>query len=213
MRNLLLSNILCLLFISCNYGHYKRLKPYVPAANTKPAELRSVFRDSFNSFLFKTSISLYTKDFSGLLLNRQTAPDDYRIVFTTELGMKLFDLEFKDTAFIVHYCIEQFNKPYILNTLKKDISTLLMNDVQSKTPEFLTDQKNNYTVAHIKKEDGSNYYFMENGSNRLIRIEHAAKRKKKTEFLLDNYTGGFPHHILIKHHDIRLTIDLNLLKR
>lgn len=213
MRNLLLSSFVFFVGIGCNYGHYKRLKPLDSVPNEKPPVLNPVFKDSFNSFLFRTNIRLYTKDFSGLLITKQVEPGDYRVIFTTELGMKLFDFEFRDTSFTLHYCASQFNRPIILSTIKKDIEILLMNDIHGKTTKLLSDKKNMYTIYKIKSADNYNYFYSENTTKNLVRIEHSGKNRKKIIYSLDNYQGNFPNHILIKHSDIRLKIELNLLKR
>jgi hypothetical protein len=211
MRNLLLSSCLICIFAGCHYGHYKRLKPYASVHATSPAALTPIFKDSFQSFLFKTNMSLYSRDFSGLLITKQIEPKDYRVVFTTELGMKLFDFEFKDTAFTLHYCTSQFNRPIILKTIRKDIEILLMNDLNKI--EVLADKQDLYTVYRTNIDKNYNYYFVENASKNLVKIEHAVKKKKKIVYTLDNYLDNFPNHILIRHTDIKLKIELNLLKK
>src|SRR5438046_2260364 len=135
MKNLLLSNFVAFLLVGCTFGHYGKLKHFSAEA-TAP---KSIFGNNFNSFLFKTNLTVYGKDFSGLLVTKQMAPKDYRVIFTTELGMKLFDFEFKDTAFTLHYCVPQFNRPKLLKTIQQDIEILLMNEVESKKFETLTD--------------------------------------------------------------------------
>lgn len=210
MKNLLLSSFIAILFSACHFGHYKQLNK-VDSAN--PAHPKSIFGDNFNSFLFKTNIAVYGKYYSGLLVTKQMSPQDYRVIFTTELGMKLFDFEFKDTAFTLHYCVPQFNKPKLLKVIQKDIETLLMNDVNSKTIEYFSDSKMLYSIHKTKNGKMDNYYFTEKSTSYLIKIEHAKKRRKKTTFTLSNYQNDFPGNILIQHHDIKLKIELNLLKK
>lgn len=199
--------------MGCTFGHYGRLKKLPPEPPAWPANPSSIFGDNFNSFLFKTNITVYGKDFSGLLVTKQMAPEDYRVIFTTELGMKLFDFEFKDTAFTLHYCVPQFNKPKLLKTIQHDIEILLMNDVKGKIFEHFCDSKNTLAVSKLKTEGMYNYYFVENSSKHLVKIEHSKKRIKKTIFTLNKYENEFPTNILIKHCDIKLKIELNLLKK
>ncbi len=212
MKNLLLSSFIAILFSACHFGHYGRLKEinecYYLATNLKP-----LFGDNFNSFLFKTNITVYGKDYSGLLVTKQMSPKDYRVIFTTELGMKLFDFEFKDTAFTLHYCVPQFNKPKLLKVIQKDIETLLMNDLDKKTFLKFNDSKMFYSIHKTKIGKLEYYYFTENTTEHLVKIEHAKKRRKKTTFTLSNYQNDFPGNILIQHHDIKLKIELNLLKK
>ncbi len=212
MKNLLLSSFIALLLTGCTYGHYGRLEQ-VKNSTFKATPLKPLFGDNFNSFLFKTNISVYNKDFSGLLVTKQLSPQDYRVIFTTELGMKLFDFEFKDTAFTLHYCVPQFNKPKLLKVIQHDIETLLMSNLTTKKEVEYADKKGLYNVQKVELDKGQNYYFTEKSSQHLVKIEHAKKRIKKTTFTLSNYQTNFPGNILIKHHDIKLKIELNLLKK
>lgn len=210
MRNLLLSSFLAVFITACSLGHYKRL---TPITTSEAPTLRSIFGDHFNSFLFKTNIRIYGKDFSGLLVTKQLKPDDYRVIFTTELGMKLFDFEFTDSAFTVQYCVPQFNRPALLKTIQQDISILLMSKINSRPLQQYTDRENKYTVYKQTDEKFGNYYFWDKNKNQLAKIEHAKGFRKKTTFTLDNYLDDIPGMIQIQHHDIKLKIELALLKK
>ncbi len=209
MKNLLLSNLIAIIFVGCTLGHYGRLE----VSDVKIDAPKPIFGDNFNSFLFKTNIHVYGKDVSGLLVTKQLQPKDYRVIFTTELGMKLFDFEFKDTAFTLHYCVPQFNRPLLLKTIQHDIELLLMDNLAGKAITDLSDKKGLYDIQRIQFGDHYNYYFTEKASGHIVKIEHSKKRIKKTVFTLNDYKNDFPGNIIIKHCDIKLKIELNLLKR
>lgn len=210
MKNLLLSSFLVCTIYSCTLGHYKKL---IPVASTEALPLKPIFGDHFNSFLFKTNLTVYGKRFSGLLVTKQLQPADYRVIFTTELGMKLFDFEFTDTAFTLHYCVPQFNRPALLKTIQQDLEILLMTKRSSQTITYLKDEGGNYTIGKTGKEKFCNYYFREQNSLHLLKIEHAKGQVKKTTFVLEKYTDDIPERIVIQHHDIKLKIELALLKK
>lgn len=209
MKNLLLNSFFILLFCACKFGHYGKLKEISPNSGIPP---ESIFGDNFNSFLFKTNISIYGKNFSGLLVTKQMQPNDFRVIFTTELGMKLFDFEFKDTAFTLHYCVPQFNRPKLLKTIQNDIEVLLMNDLLKKKVVDFIDKKKLFKIKKIKFEKFDHYYFFDKNEN-LVKIEKAKKRRKKITFALNNYSNDFPGNIIIQHHDLKLKIELNQLKK
>jgi len=209
MRNLLLSSFILLILTGCKFGHYGRLKETI---DTK-ASFKPVFGDNFNSFLFKTNIRVYGKDFSGLLVTKQLQPKEYRVIFTTELGMKIFDFEFKDSSFTLHYCVPQFNKPKLLKVIQQDIETLLMNDLEGKPLANYTDSKDIYNVSRIQFGNYYNYYFSEKMTQNLVQIDHSKKRRIKTIFTLNDYKESFPTNIIIQHYNIKLKIELNLLKK
>lgn len=210
MKNLLLSSFIALFVFGCKSGHYGKLQKLTIEPATAPTP---IFRDNFNSFLFKTNITVYGKDFSGLLVTKQMSAGDYRVIFTTELGMKLFDFEFKDSAFTLHYCVPQFNQPKLLKTIQKDIEILLMNDLAGKTFDIYRDPSDKYLVHKLKRDKMYDYYFTEKTTRHLVKIEHSKKRTKKIIFTLNNYVDDFPNYILIRHYNIKLKIELNLLKK
>ncbi len=210
MKNLLLSSFF-LLLIGCTPGHYGLLEK---AKSPLPLPT-SIFGDNFNSFLFKTNISIYGKEVSGLLVTKQIeSHDDYRVIFTTELGMKLFDFEFKDTLFTLHYCVPQFNRPALLKTIQMDMEILLMTTINngSKSADLM-DKKGEYDIKRIEFHKMYNYYFREKTFGHIVKIEHSKKRTKKVEFLLTDYQDNFPAKINIRHFDIKLKIELIFLKR
>ncbi len=214
MKNLLLSSVVLLLFTSgCTLGHYGRLKK-APTSSTIP---KSIFGDNFNSFLFKANITLYKKEISGLLVAKQMGPHDYRIIFTTELGMKLFDFEFKDSTFTVHYSVPQFALPALLQTIQQDIEILLMNNINGKKMESLYYcDEGGIRCLDIQKEKLEkmyNYYFTDRTTQQIVKIEHSKKRTKKVLFSLNDYKDHFPINIIIQHFNIKLKIELNLLKK
>lgn len=212
MKNLVLSSFIIFLLAGCTFGHYGQLLER-KNSTYKTSLPKPIFGHHFNSFLFKTNITVYGKDYSGLLVTKQMSPLDYRVIFTTELGMKLFDFEFKDAVFTLHYCVPQFNKPTLLKIIQLDIETLLMNDLSSKEAIDFADKKGLYAIKRIKYDKRYNYYFTEKASQNLVKIEHAKKRIKKATFTLSDHQNGFPGKIIIRHHDIRLKIELNLLKK
>ncbi|HET6225611.1 MAG TPA: hypothetical protein VFF27_04975 [Bacteroidia bacterium] len=209
MKNLLLSSFLAFFLSACSFGHYKRLSP----ATADSTSLHSIFGDHFNSFLFKTNIHIYGRDFSGLLVTKQLKPSDYRVIFTTELGMKLFDFEFTDSAFTVQYCVPQFNRPALLKTIQQDIEIILMTRLKNQPLQAFTDKQNEHLVVRQAVGKFSNYYFTDKKNKQLVKIEHAKGQLKKTTFDLSNYSEDIPGLIQIQHHDLKLKIELALLKK
>lgn len=210
MRNLLLSSIILFALSGCKFGHYGGLKE---TAKENATSFKPIFGENFSSFLYKTNIRVYGKEFSGLLITKQIQPKDYRVIFTTELGMKLFDFEFKDTSFTLHYCVSQFNRPVLLKTIQQDIEILLMNDLERKPATYHTDKKDLYDIQKVGFNNRFNYYYHEKASQHIVRIEHSKKRTIKTIFTLNDYKADLPGNIVIKHYNIKLRIELNLLKK
>ena len=213
MKNLLLSSIFLLLLGACHPGHYGRLNKTPVDSLDYLKRPKPIFGDNFNSFLFKTNIRVYGHDFSGLLITKQVSPKDYRAIFTTELGMKLFDFEFHDTTFTLHYCVPQFNRPKLLQVIRKDIELLLMNNIEYTVYDHYYSDPRTSVVFRSAEGNRFNYYFFEDQTANLVEIEQSSKRAKKVIFTLSEHKDGFPGHILIQHYDMKLKIELNLLKK
>ncbi|HSH65566.1 MAG TPA: hypothetical protein VLB84_07170 [Bacteroidia bacterium] len=210
MKSLLLSSILAIVICSCSKVHYQKATPLFSSAEIPV--LKPIFGDHFNSFLFKTNLTAYGKDFSGLLLLKQMQPDDYRVIFTTELGMKLVDFEFTDTAFTLHYCVPYFNRPALLKILQQDIHILLMNTIGSKKTELFTNKQHQQVIKQWDTPPFFNFYSL-NQYQQIVAIEHTKKQIKKTTFVLGNYNDDIPGNITIQHHTVKLRIELALLKK
>ena len=92
--------------------------------NLKADELNSFFDAKKGTYLFKTKIWLYDNYFTGLMVIKQNEKGNYRTVFMNEMGIKFFDFEFlenptkKEDDFIVHYCLEAFDKKVFISNIE-----------------------------------------------------------------------------------------------
>jgi hypothetical protein len=199
MKNLLLSNFLLLLLSACNFSNYRSLKKVENVA----VAIKPIFSDTGKTYLFNTSIDFLTKHYSGLLLVKPLSDKagHYRVVFSTELGMKFFDFEYRDTSFEVHSCFKAINKPGLINTLRNDIGLLLMTDVSSRKAELLSKQKKEKLIYIYKYNNGKlhNYYFTDKKTSQLEKIESSSKVFKKTIALFTDYQLQVPYKIAIRH--------------
>lgn len=88
------SIIVCLLISGCASNRFSELKDGKAVTITSDL-LLPLFKNSSPSPLYKAEITLYRKKFGGLLLVKNMPDSSYRIVFTTETGIKLLDFELK----------------------------------------------------------------------------------------------------------------------
>ncbi|RKN06210.1 hypothetical protein D7035_21060, partial [Aquimarina sp. AD1] len=90
MRYLLIS-ILCISVFSCKVATVE---------NFTESEVKSgdqVVNPYFSSetidYVYKSDISVYGNEFSGILILKKIAPQKHRIVFTSQFGSTFFDIE------------------------------------------------------------------------------------------------------------------------
>lgn len=88
-----------------------------------------------------------------------------------------------------------------------------MNELKNEQAVVLSDPASKQTVFKYEKGKIQSYYFVEPQTQELQQIEQAKKRVKKTIFTLSAYEDHFPKNILIHHFDVKLNIQLQLLKR
>jgi len=79
------------------------------------------------SLLYKSSISMGKRHFSGLfLIKQQEADSSIRVLFLSEVGLNLLDLEFRNGQCRVVSVKDFLNKASLIRTLEKDFQTLLL---------------------------------------------------------------------------------------
>ena len=170
------------------------------------------FTDDSTSYLYKTSAHIYGHYLSGLLLIRHFSNDNYRIVFTNELGVKFFDLEFSNNEFIVHFAMKKLDKKPVMKVLENDFRLLLAVGLSNigidrtetaalTTLEFISGREN---IQYLLKREPIS----------LLSCESFKKRNaKKASIQYQSLNVGPPDTIKIVHHTIRLDIELNYIKR
>lgn len=88
-----------------------------------------------------------------------------------------------------------------------------MNDIVSDKIKIFDDKKDGYKVYKLKEKNQSNYYYIDNKTCNLVRIENSSGIFRKVIIELDDYTDGFPDKINITHLNIKLNIKLKLIER
>lgn len=121
--------------------------------------------------------------FSGLLVVRQTAPGEIRLLGATHFGLSLFDFQIDHQTFTVNNCIEPLNKKKLLRLLEKDFKNIFIGG----------------NAVRIKKKSCT---FEERTSGSGF---------GKTTYYLSTVTNNSPQQVLIKHKWIGLHIQLDLL--
>ena len=214
MSNRFLLSLVLLLFIfsTCTETKYSRFT-LTDSKRIDSTDLPSLFKSAEKAPLYKAAVNLYGKKFGGLLLIKNMADSSYRIVFTTETGIKLFDFEIKGEKFTVHYCIEKFNRDAVLNTIASDIKLLLLENRKNQTAQLLSRSEEPSKIYRFTSEKTQDYYFTNSENKQLKELRQVMGKKTKVVIALQYGAGIVPNNIHIAHKNIRLKIDLNLLER
>jgi hypothetical protein len=135
----------------------------------------------------------------------------YRVLFMTEIGIKIFDMEFLNNGdFKLHYCLDAVNRKSVLETLKNDIG-LIFNPIPDESRiKIMKDRRTGNPVIKSWEKQGVKYYFVEehHGVNRIKQKEGWIKRSNMTIYSNDSSTID---SIRIIHSPVKLNIYLSTL--
>jgi hypothetical protein len=201
--NLFLSSLLALILISCSpaTGH-----KFSKTVTVSKADVQSIINKD-NSLLYKAKIDLYNNHFSGLIILKQIEPSISHLTFVTEIGMKMFDFEIRDTSFKLVYVFEPLNNPRVIKLLESDMKLILLQHLYHKQATMFV--KKDETIYKVK--DGFRYYYVLNTNSKSVKkIIKKGKlfAKVKVTYLYNESSNA--SRIQLKHKGlIRLKIELN----
>jgi hypothetical protein len=135
----------------------------------------------------------------------------YRTVFITEVGMSIFDFEFNYGNFTDHSSLDLIKKPYILNTLKKDLMLILMEDGHSLGAMQYEDSETGGKVYRMDSGDEYNYFFIDK-NGRLLKIENSSGCFKKIKIKYAYNKNNTIRKIQVKHYNADLNMEFNTLE-
>lgn len=119
---------------------------------------KPLLQGKYSTALYKTKIDIGNKHFSGLFYFKIQTDTSYRIVFLSEFGLNLLDLEYKNHEFTVKNCKEFLNKKIIINMLQKDLR-LLIDIPQNYKNKVYKNTKNKTVLIKFNKFFKKYLYF------------------------------------------------------
>jgi hypothetical protein len=169
----------------------------------------SWFQADTGHYLFNTKIDLMKNHFSGLMVVKPVGKDNFRVVFLTQVGLKVFDMEFfpdKDSK--VHYIMDAMNKKALIKTLTNDLSLVLMNGFSGKEPIVLYEKDSSDLIYRYINGSRKCYYYVESSFVNPYRVKQTAGITNKVKADLYGTAAKGIDSIKISHYNIRLSISL-----
>jgi hypothetical protein len=183
-------------------------KNYTPKKLDKTSYEVPYFSDSKTDYVYKTNITVYGNELSGIFIAKKINDTTHRIVFTTEFGNKLFDFEISETTFKVNSIVSELDRKILINTLKEDFRLLLKKEYLIQE-QFENDFFNIYKSADKNRD---NYLFLTKKDQKLEKVMHSSQTKEKFSVLFSSENNIFAEKIQIIHQNIKLKIELNYFK-
>jgi len=199
-----------ILFFSACTTTYKNL----PKTEYPEKDIRVIpfsLPQSEKTIIYKADITFYKNNFGGLLVIKKIEDKNYRIVLTTQFGLKIFDFELNHSKLNVVFCIDQLNKKMIIKTFEEDFNLLLL----QQNFDYLFVINNTELKQKIWQLNSGkiNTFYIQN--NESASIDIISKRKRNSEKIsvgLRSYKNDLPGEIKLEHHNIKLKINLKLLQ-
>jgi phosphoribosylformylglycinamidine (FGAM) synthase PurS component len=201
---LLINCLLAFLLVSCG----SVTKNYTPKKLDKTSYQVPYFTDSKTDYVYKTNITVYGHEMSGIFIAKKINDTTHRVVFTTEFGNKLLDFEISEKTFKVNSIVSELDRKILINTLTEDFRLLLKSDY------LIQEQFENESDNIYKSEDGNrdNYLFISKNGLKFEKVVNASKTKEKITLLFSSENNIFAEKIQIIHQNIKLKIELNYFK-
>ena len=211
MKSFLKTALFCISFLfilnSCSirqHSGYKKTAAFKTQENDFIAH-------HFQKLLFNTQIEAFGKNISGLLFIKLIDKDNYRFVFLTQLGMKIFDAEINNGSFTIHYLISYLDKKSVRKLLENDLKLLVQTPTLSGSKKYFS-HKNNSSLMLKEKKSGQ-YYYYQYQNKQIVLKEISGGIFRGTQAKYTYKDGGLPQRISIKHSGINLEWELRPIKK
>ena len=200
---LLLSSILLALLVSC--ASYPKKNGLSEVELNQRVITNSYFSDAAKDYIYKANIEAFDNSFGGIFIVKKLGKDNHRIVFTTEMGNKIFDFTFQGDDFKVNHIIKKMDRKILINILKNDFRVLIKESL-SVEKTF----KKGLNSIYKTNLDTKNYYHF-SSKEHLNKIVRVSRDKEKVEFTFSEISDNIAKKIEIAHKNFNLTIHLKAI--
>jgi len=168
----------------------------------------SWFGSDSGHFLLNTRIDLIEKHLTGMMIIKPFGGDAYRVVFITEVGLKIFDMEFIPGEKVkLHYVMDVINRNAFIKTLAHDMRLLLMTLPEGKKT-VLHDRDTGDPVIKFRDHGRRNYYHFPAGTGRASEaIQTGCMLKKARVEFYGSPVSGIDS-VKITHYNINLRMQM-----
>lgn len=176
-----------------------------------PSVPKVVLGKPYSTILFKAKIEVYDRYYSGLFFFKKTSTDTTRVVFLSEFGLNLLDLEYRSNVFQVRNVQEFLNEDRIIETLKRDLKVLLQELEPVSSPALWHHQETTGNAVEVQTSEADYIYFYD-AEKRLVRVYEHRGVFSGLNLYIDGWQKKFPRSLIFSHDWIKLRIQLDQLK-
>ncbi|MBN2275256.1 MAG: hypothetical protein JXR41_12275 [Bacteroidales bacterium] len=212
MKNLVLSS-LCLLLLGGCAASLLNNTQRLPEAALTTVEITPWFQGEDNPVLYKANVDFYRNHFSGLMVIKPVSDESHRVLFITELGIKIFDLElFRNGDYNLHYCLDALNKKSVVRTLKNDLALMIYHRPdKDKNMKAYVNPLNDRIIFRQRTGLGARYYFKRADRTNADTIIQTSCTGKKVNLQFYGMTDNLIDSVMISHYKLKLDIHITAL--
>lgn len=175
--------MLTLLLNSCTFG---LLEGYRKTEKDSVTPV-SWFRTDSDHLLMNTTIDVMKNHFSGLMVIKPLMNGGYRVVFLTEVGLKIFDMEFATGEPVkVYHMMDALDRKILTRMLSDDLGLMLLQPPDGEKPVVYnsTSAEKMVRYKHKCKRD---FYEISALTGRPVQAFRVSGTSKKA--VIDYYSG------------------------
>jgi hypothetical protein len=193
---------------SCSFSLFNGYRQGIGSRNDEIAPLSWFCSDS-GHFLLNTRVDLMERHFTGLVIIKPLGRDAYRVVFITEVGLKIFDLEFTPRDKVkVHYVMDGLNRNAFIKSLARDFNLMLMTFPEGAKKVYLHNRDTGDPVLKFKDRGRRNYYHFPAGEGRASEAVQTGCMLKKARALFYGSPVTGIDSVMITHYNINLRLQM-----
>jgi hypothetical protein len=201
----LLMFIFC--FPRCSFG---LLEGYQKTEQVSIAPV-SWFKTDSDHLLMNTTIDVMKNHFSGLMVIKSLTNAGYRVVFITEVGLKIFDMEFVSGKPVqVYYFMDALNKKILIRTLSADLRLMLIQPQEDEKP-VIYDNPSGQKMARYKHKRKKDYYEISGMTGKPVQAYQVSGTSKKARIDYYSRDGVQIDSVNIIHYHVNLRIGMHLI--
>ena len=197
-----------LLFLnSCSFG---LLKGYQKTEQISVTPV-SWFKTDSDHLLMGTTIDVMKNHFSGLMVIKSLSNGGFRVVFMTEVGLKIFDMEFvPGKPAQVYYFMDALNKKILVKTLSADLRLLLIQPQEGVKP-LLYDGPSGKNMARYRHKRKRDYYEVSAVTGKPVQAYQVSAISKKARVDYFSRDGMQIDSVNIVHYNVNMRIGMHLI--
>lgn len=171
----------------------------------------SWFKTDSDHVLMTTTIDMKKNHFSGIMVIKSLTDSGYRVVFMTEVGLKIFDLEFiSGRPAHVYYFLDALDKKILVNTLTADLKLLLTFPEEGKKPDAYESSSELYMLKY-KDKGKKDYYGISPHTGRPVYAYKVSMLSKKARINYYSGNGMQIDSIKLIHYHVDLQIGMHYI--